>query len=243
MLGKCGAQAEFPAQRFSSSTSPDSSMRVESPGDAPVQFGAVFRAPGKRPSVQTAGRSSSGPEIRKSAFRSAGGLRARAGCAGRRRAPGARPFSDPASPVPHAGRASPCSRPRVDLRADVRTCDGQLVQALGEGAVVEHRAADEQRDSSPCLNLRDRAHRVLAEASRGVALGRIDQVDQVVRHARGVRPARAWRCRCPCRGRPAPSRRSTISTGNFEASCMASRDFPLAVGPSSAKAVFFTAAP
>ena len=55
-------------------------------------------------------------------------------------------------------------------------------------------------------NLHDDADRVLAPSSRRVALVGIDDVDQVVRHLRAQLGARAWRCRCPCRGTPAPSR-------------------------------------
>ncbi len=72
----------------------------------------------------------------------------------------------------------------VQLRTQARFGLGQGVDALRQRAVIEHGAADEQRDSCARKNFPDDADRVLAEAPGGISRGRIDEIDQVVRYGR-----------------------------------------------------------
>ena len=67
---------------------------------------------------------------------------------------------------------------------------GQRVEAVEQRLEVEHRAADEQRHRAARADRRDRRARVGDEARRRVALGRIDDVDQVVRHRGALGRAR-----------------------------------------------------
>jgi hypothetical protein len=54
----------------------------------------------------------------------------------------------------------------VDLRAHRDVGAGQRVQPLRERAVVQHGAANQQRDSSFRKNLRDRVQGIMPEATR-----------------------------------------------------------------------------
>ena len=96
---------------------------------------------------------------------------------------------------------------RVDRGAHRGVGRRHRVEAVEQRLEVQHRAADEQRQRAARADRRDRRARVGDEARRRVALGRIDDVDQVVRHGGALGARSAWRCRCPCRDRRAPNRR------------------------------------
>ena len=105
-------------------------------------------------------------------------------------------------------RPAVARRARVDRGAHRGVGLGHRVEAVEQRLEVQHRAADQQAAVRRARAISSISRvRVGDEARRRVALGRIEDVDQVVRHARRARPRSAWRCRCPCRGRPAPSRR------------------------------------
>ncbi len=63
---------------------------------------------------------------------------------------------------------------------------GQRVEALEQRLEVEHRAADEQRQRAARGDAGDQPLGVGDEARRRVRLGRVEDVDQVVRHARAL---------------------------------------------------------
>ena len=81
------------------------------------------------------------------------------------------------------------------------------IEAVEQRLEVEHRAADQQRQPAARADVTDQAARVGDEARRGIRIGWLDDVDQVVRDRGAFGRARASRCRCPCRDRPAPNRR------------------------------------
>ena len=66
----------------------------------------------------------------------------------------------------------------------------QGVEPADQRPVVEHRAADDQRDLASRQNFSDRPDRLLAPAARGIAAVRIDDIDQVMRHGRALGGAR-----------------------------------------------------
>ena len=57
-----------------------------------------------------------------------------------------------------------------------------LVQAVEQRLEVEHRAADQQRQSAARVDLADQPRRVGDELRRRVGLARVEHVDQVMRH-------------------------------------------------------------
>ncbi len=87
-------------------------------------------------------------------------------------------------------RPAAARRVGIELAALLRVGLRQRIEAGGEGAVVEHRAANQQRRFPPLENLADSADRVGAPAPGGVALIRIDDVDQVMRYALALYRAR-----------------------------------------------------
>ena len=82
---------------------------------------------------------------------------------------------------------------RFELCAQRRIGRRQFVHAERQRAVVEHGAADQQRRMSARAYGLDRGQRVGAEATGGIALGGLDQVDQVMRHARPLGRVRLGR--------------------------------------------------
>lgn len=75
---------------------------------------------------------------------------------------------------------------RIESRAHVRIGAGQVVEPLRQRLVVQHRAAREQRRAAARGDLTDQAQRVGAETRGRIRVGRIDDVDQMVRHARAL---------------------------------------------------------
>ena len=75
---------------------------------------------------------------------------------------------------------------RLDGLPDSRIRPRQLVQPGREGAVVEHRTADELVNFSPAKLVLDGADGTRAELAGGIALVRIHQVEEVMRHPRAL---------------------------------------------------------
>jgi hypothetical protein len=88
------------------------------------------------------------------------------------------------------GRPAGACGALVDCRADRGIGLGQRVEAIEQRLEIEHRAADEQRDRAARADRRDRRVGVGDEARRRIALGRVDDVDQVVRHGSALGRAR-----------------------------------------------------
>ncbi|KAG0910045.1 hypothetical protein G6F31_021569 [Rhizopus arrhizus] len=59
----------------------------------------------------------------------------------------------------------------------------QVVQPVAKRLVVHHRAAGQQRNASPRADLVDQAQRGGAELGRRIRLRRVQDVQQVLRHA------------------------------------------------------------
>ena len=78
----------------------------------------------------------------------------------------------------------------VDRGAHFGVGAGQRVEAVEQRLEVEHRAADQERDRAARADRRDRRIGIGDEARRRIALGRIDDVDQVVRHRGALARAR-----------------------------------------------------
>ena len=58
----------------------------------------------------------------------------------------------------------------------------QVIEADGEGARIEHRAAHQQRQSPAAADLADQLAGIVHEAGGRIRLGGLDQIDQVMRH-------------------------------------------------------------
>ena len=114
--------------------------------------------------------------------------------------------STAASSACRAGQPARAARASSSL-AHLEVGFGEGVEAVEQRLEVEHRAADQDRQRTARADRRDRRARVGDEARRRIALARLDDVDQVVRHGGALGARSAWRCRCPCRGRRGPSRR------------------------------------
>ncbi|CAM2152120.1 hypothetical protein PT2222_270122 [Paraburkholderia tropica] len=78
----------------------------------------------------------------------------------------------------------------VELRAHGGIGARQIVQTLCERLVVEHRAAHEQRHVAPRDDLARYAQRVGAKVGGGIGIGRIDDIDQMMRRRRAFFRAR-----------------------------------------------------
>ena len=87
-------------------------------------------------------------------------------------------------------RPARAQRARVDVGTHRGIGLGQGIEAVEQRLEVQHRAADQQRHAAALANRRDRRARVGDEARRRIALGRVDDVDQVVRHGRALGRAR-----------------------------------------------------
>lgn len=74
----------------------------------------------------------------------------------------------------------------IERRAHVRIGARQVIEPLRQRLVVQHRAAREQRRAAARGDLADQAQRVRAETRGRIRIGRIDDVDQVMRHARAL---------------------------------------------------------
>ena len=70
----------------------------------------------------------------------------------------------------------------IELRAQRRIGLRQLGQAVEQRLEIKHRAADQQRPRAAGLDLGHQAQRVADELRRRVARGRLEDVDQVMRH-------------------------------------------------------------
>ena len=84
------------------------------------------------------------------------------------------------------------------------------VEVVDHGAVVEARAADEDRPRAAPGDVGDGAAVLALELGDREVARRVDEIEQMVRYPRSVLPARAWRCRCPSRGTPASSRSTAV---------------------------------
>ena len=85
------------------------------------------------------------------------------------------------------------ARARARSSMSARTAgsaSGKRIEAVEQRLEVQHRAADQQRHVAALANRRDRRARVGDEARRRIALGRVDDVDQVVRHGGALGGAR-----------------------------------------------------
>ena len=82
-------------------------------------------------------------------------------------------------PLASGSRVEPCAHAGIGPR--------QRAQALGQRLEVEHRPAGHDRHPAAGANRRDRREGVVAEPRRGVGLGRVDDVDQVMGDARAGR--------------------------------------------------------
>ena len=69
---------------------------------------------------------------------------------------------------------------RIDLRAQSGFGLRQRVDALRQGSVVKHRAANQQRNFPSSQDFKDDAGGVFPEAARGIGPGRVEQVDEVM---------------------------------------------------------------
>ena len=108
----------------------------------------------------------------------------------------------PAAP----GRPAPPRRPARGAAAG----DGASVPssiAVDQGADVQARAADQQRQPATIPDLRHQPPRLREPVGHGERLHRDRPGPAGDAAPRRARPHRAWRCRCPCRGRPGASRR------------------------------------
>ena len=72
----------------------------------------------------------------------------------------------------------------IERRAHFLIRGGQIVQALGQGLEIQHRAADEQRHVAPRIDFTDKPQRVGAEIGGGIGVGGVDDVDQMMRRER-----------------------------------------------------------
>ena len=82
----------------------------------------------------------------------------------------------------------PAAVPRLgfDCRTQSRVRRGQVRQAFAQRLEVQHRPADEQREVAARRDPAHRRERVGAEPRGGVGRGRIEDVDQMMRHARAL---------------------------------------------------------
>jgi hypothetical protein len=81
----------------------------------------------------------------------------------------------------------------IDLRAQAWTGGRQVVEAAHERAVVEHRAADEERQPAARQDVLRHADRVFAPPAGRISLVRIDEVDEVVRNVHALGGGRLGR--------------------------------------------------
>lgn len=72
----------------------------------------------------------------------------------------------------------------IECRTDLRIGARQVVEPLRQRLVVQHRAAREQRRAAARDDLADQPQRVRTEFRGRIRVGRVDDVDQVMRHAR-----------------------------------------------------------
>ncbi len=98
-------------------------------------------------------------------------------------------------------------RAPFQLGADRRIGGRHLVDAVEQRLEVQHRAADQQRRAAARRDVVDQALRIARRSARPNRR----RPDRGCRSGGGrracARPRSASRCRCPCRGRPAPNRR------------------------------------
>ena len=87
-------------------------------------------------------------------------------------------------------RPAPISGLRFDGRPDPVIGLRQRREPFAQRLEVEHGPADEQRHAAARGDLAHEPQRIGAELRRRVAFGRVDDVDQVVRHAAPLGPAR-----------------------------------------------------
>ena len=80
------------------------------------------------------------------------------------------------------GRDAFLGNAQIQLGADSQVGRRQRIQPLGQGFEIQHRAADQQRQLAPGVDLGDQPSRVVDEGRRRVGLRRVEDVDQVVRH-------------------------------------------------------------
>ena len=71
----------------------------------------------------------------------------------------------------------------IELRAKLRGGGRKLGQAMEERSEVQHGATHQERDLLPGVDRTDAGEGILYEAPGGVALGRLADVDEVMRDA------------------------------------------------------------
>ena len=147
MLGMLAFRSNRLRRAFSSSTSPRLQHRIEALLDARCRIARSGGTSAKALQFERQRRTLRRPAARTAACRSAARPRARAGCAARRSAPRARAvrgstFASSACSAGQPRRAASASISRAQRGVGLR----QRVEAGDQRAVVEHRAADEQRD-------------------------------------------------------------------------------------------------
>ena len=90
-----------------------------------------------------------------------------------------------------AARANPRgAAPRVEFRAHAGVRAWQRRQPFGQRLEIKHRAAAENRHPAARANVRHACPRIARKRRRRIALGRVDDVDQVMRNARAVAGSR-----------------------------------------------------
>ena len=70
----------------------------------------------------------------------------------------------------------------VDCGAHLRIGGRQLREPVAQRLEVQHGAAHQHGDAPACGDLGDETHGIRAEPCRGVRLGRVEEVDEVMRH-------------------------------------------------------------
>jgi hypothetical protein len=133
----------------------------------------------------------------------------------------ARPRQDRAERAPHAAPASPAPPHALDPAADLLRRPPAGARGPIAAREIKHRAANEKRHAPARRDRRRRGASVSEEARRRIAVGRIDEVDEMMRRPREEIGSQAWPCRCPCRGKTIAASTLTISSGKRSTSAAA----------------------
>jgi len=204
--GSSGDNAKRSRRPRSSSTRPPASMASKRAAIAACSTARSDGSSAARPSCPARRRRCAHPAAPTAAGRSARGLPARAGCVAHRSARAAPPWRIDAGKLGVQRRPSGRGGARVERGARRRVGRRQRRQSFGQRLEVEHRAADQQRQPAAGADCR---HRGSASARKRAAEYAWSGSRTSIRWCGTARvsPHRAWPCRRPCRGTPAPSRR------------------------------------